>query len=251
MRVRILRADGPWPSNAVEAPCWPRCGAAAETEARLTEEPPVDAPAPPDEPVAPDWHAEARATEDRLAKLVASAADRESQARAAGHAAGLAEGIRQAEAAALEKARRELRGEYEQALAAAAASAKQVLESRRQMRRQMEEDLARLAVSVARRILHRELHVDPEALVGIVKAVVDKIEVREVHRLLVAPYDLPFLANHVDSLGLPARVELIADPGLTRGSLILETSRGHLDSSVETQLQEIDRGFADLVRRTG
>jgi flagellar assembly protein FliH len=50
-------------------------------------------------------------------------------------------------------------------------------------------------------------------------------------------------------MGLPQRVELIADPGLERGSVILDSSRGALDVSVESQLAEIERGFADLVRR--
>jgi flagellar assembly protein FliH len=51
------------------------------------------------------------------------------------------------------------------------------------------------------------------------------------------------------SLNLPSRVEVAGDPGLERGSVVLDTARGSLDSSVETQLQEIERGFADLVRR--
>jgi flagellar assembly protein FliH len=37
------------------------------------------------------------------------------------------------------------------------------------------------------------------------------------------------------------------DPGLERGAAVLETARGELDASIETQLAEIERGFADLV----
>ncbi len=33
------------------------------------------------------------------------------------------------------------------------------------------------------------------------------------------------------------------------GAVILDSARGMLDSSAETQLPEIERGFADLVRR--
>jgi len=50
-------------------------------------------------------------------------------------------------------------------------------------------------------------------------------------------------------MGLPQRVEVVADPGLERGAAILESSRGALDVSVETQLAEVERGFADLIRR--
>jgi flagellar assembly protein FliH len=50
-------------------------------------------------------------------------------------------------------------------------------------------------------------------------------------------------------LGLPERIEVIADKKLERGALLIETERGELDASVETQLEEIERGFADLIRR--
>jgi flagellar assembly protein FliH len=75
------------------------------------------------------------------------------------------------------------------------------------------------------------------------------METRELHRIRVMPADAKLLEGCLASLNLPARVVLTADPSLERGSVILETARGTLDSSVETQLQEIDRGFADLVRR--
>jgi flagellar biosynthesis/type III secretory pathway protein FliH len=39
---------------------------------------------------------------------------------------------------------------------------------------------------------------------------------------------------------------VIADANLGAGSVSLESSRGLLDASVDTQLSEIERGFADL-----
>jgi len=43
-------------------------------------------------------------------------------------------------------------------------------------------------------------------------------------------------------------VEIMPDPSLERGAAILETARGNLDASVDTQLREIERGFLELVR---
>jgi flagellar assembly protein FliH len=117
------------------------------------------------------------------------------------------------------------------------------------LRHEAEGEVIALAIAIARRILHRELTVSPEALLGLLKAALEKIEVREVHRVRVRPEDAPLLQQHLDRMGLPQRVELIPDPGLERGSAILDSSRGALDVSVETQLAEIERGFADLVRR--
>lgn len=121
---------------------------------------------------------------------------------------------------------------------------------RQRFRHEAEEDVVALALAIARRILHRELTVAPEALLGLVKAALDKMEAREVHRVRVSREDATMLEHFLEKMGLPRRIEVIADPGLPRGAAILDSSRGALDASVETQLAEIERGFADLVRRS-
>jgi len=120
---------------------------------------------------------------------------------------------------------------------------------RPRFRHEAEEDVVALSIAIARRILHRELTVAPEALLGLVKAALEKIDLREVHRVRVSRADAAMIAQHLEKMGLPRPIEVIADPGLERGSAILDSSRGALDASVETQLAEIERGFADLVRR--
>ena len=40
--------------------------------------------------------------------------------------------------------------------------------------------------------------------------------------------------------------EIASDPGLPVGAVIFETTRGSLDMGLETQLKEIERGFADI-----
>lgn len=121
---------------------------------------------------------------------------------------------------------------------------------RQRFRHEAEEDVVALALAIARRILHRELTIAPEALLGLVKAALEKIDGRELHSVRVRPEDAAMIQQHFEKMDLPRRVEVIADPGLERGAAILDSSRGALDASVETQLSEIERGFADLVRRS-
>ncbi len=121
---------------------------------------------------------------------------------------------------------------------------------RQRFRHEAEEDVVALALAIARRILHRELTMAPEALLGLVKAALEKIDGRELHSVRVHPGDAAMIQQHFEKMGLPRRVEVIADPGLERGAAILDSSRGALDASVDTQLSEIERGFADLVRRS-
>jgi flagellar assembly protein FliH len=172
-----------------------------------------------------------------LARTVMEADAREKRARQQGYQEG--------ETAAAHKAAQQ----QQQALERMAHSIEETVALRLRMRQQMEEDLIQLAIAIARRILHRELSVDPEALLGIVKASLRRIEKRDLHRLRVAPADARLLEQHLAALQLPARVEIVADPSLERGSFLLETGRGTLDASIETQLEEIDRGLSDLIRR--
>jgi flagellar assembly protein FliH len=113
-------------------------------------------------------------------------------------------------------------------------------------RREAEQDVVALALAVARRILHRELTMAPEALLGLVKAALDKMEAREVHQVRVSRQDAARVRQFFEQMGLPHRVEVIGDASLAAGGVILESGRGILDASVDTQLAEIERGFADL-----
>lgn len=120
---------------------------------------------------------------------------------------------------------------------------------RHRLRAEAEHDAVKLAVAIARRILHRELAVDPDAILGLVKAAFTKLDTRETHRLRLSVTDATLLREHRDRLDLPPAIEIIADGSLRPGSAIFETSRGDLDAGIDTQLGEIERGLADVVRR--
>lgn len=139
--------------------------------------------------------------------------------------------------------------ELEPVLVRMARTIEEMTTLRGRARAEAEEDAVRLAIAVARKILHREFSVDPEALLGLVKAALQRIDARELHRLRFHPADVPALERHLQANGMPARLEVHADPNLERGSAIFETARGTLDASISTQLQEIERGFIDVVRR--
>ncbi len=177
--------------------------------------------------------AEAAAWERKLRALEAEV---QAQARAA-YERGRAE----AEAAA--------RAEAHAALAPAREAFGRLVEElaalRGRLRREAEYDVVKLAVAIAARVLRRELTADPEALLGVVKAAVERLNAREVHRLRVSAGDRERIAAHVTELGLPPAVEVTGDRSLPPGSVVFETVRGHYDASVDTQLAEIERGFAD------
>ncbi|MGC8793107.1 MAG: FliH/SctL family protein [Bryobacteraceae bacterium] len=185
----------------------------------------------------PDAAAEekVRALERRLAEVEREAAARERQAFQAGYARGTAEGRQQAAE------------QLQPLLEGLAQTLRDWQQSRRRLRREAEQDVVQLAIAIARRILHRELHVDPEALLGIVKAALERLEGREVDCVRVNPADADLIRGWLEQAGLK-QVRLIPDPQLGRGSLLLETAQGTLDASVETQLEEIRYGLLDRLR---
>ncbi|MGA8598437.1 MAG: FliH/SctL family protein [Bryobacteraceae bacterium] len=119
------------------------------------------------------------------------------------------------------------------------------------LRKQAEGDLVRLAVAIARRILHREIQVDSDALLGLTKAALEKIDQREIHIIRTHPETVDLIQRVLEQGRVQKRIEISGDARLSRGALIIETSRGQLDASVDTHLEEIERGFADLVGEQG
>jgi flagellar assembly protein FliH len=118
---------------------------------------------------------------------------------------------------------------------------------RSHLRREAEVDLVRLALSIARRILHRELTVDPDALHGLVRAGLEKLTAAEVYRLRVHPEFVTAASECLKNAG--QAIEVVADAGLEPGGAVFETAQGLLDAGAETQLNEIERGFTDLHSR--
>ena len=115
---------------------------------------------------------------------------------------------------------------------------------KRKIRAEAEMELLQLSLSIARRILHRELLTDPEAIHGLVHAALQKIQNREIWRVRVFSAGAEAIRSCLKDLSLGS-LEVVADPSLKHGDLLIETVVGELDASVDTQLKEIERGFAD------
>jgi flagellar assembly protein FliH len=128
-------------------------------------------------------------------------------------------------------------------------SCAEVTGMRGRLRRETEADVVRLTIAIARRVLRRELSVDPEAIHGIVKAALEKVQAKEICLIRLHPEHVAQARLFFEKSGLTAGFEITADPSLQAGGVIVETRRGNLDASVETQLKEIERGFTDRLGR--
>jgi flagellar assembly protein FliH len=119
---------------------------------------------------------------------------------------------------------------------------------RSRVRKSAESDLLKLAIAVARRVIHRELTLDPGSIEGLIRVALEKLESRELCRVRVHPDQEPVIRTLLARFSA-APVELIPDGTLQSGDVLFETAHGTLDGSIEAQLQEIERGFADRLGR--
>ncbi len=157
------------------------------------------------------------------------------------HAAGLREG----EAAGRQRAAAELQPVIDRL----ARAIDEIAGLRARLRAEAEADLIQLSLAIARRVLRRELAIDPEALHGLVLGALEKLSGQEISRVRVHPAHTALVSESLRRNSASARVEVIGDPSRVLGTVVFETQHGNLDASVDSQLQEIERGLADRLRR--
>ena len=164
--------------------------------------------------------------------------------------AGLIEDARrEAFAAGMASAREQAQQELRPIIENLTKSLNELARLRDVIRTQATNDLVRLAVSIAARIIHRDVAIDPDALTGLVTAAFGKLQSREIHRVRMHPAMEPLVSKCLEQTGAPKNLVLNPDPGLSPGDLFFETAQGSLDASVDTQLGEIERGLIDKLER--
>ncbi len=163
------------------------------------------------------------------------------QARREAYTEGLAAGRQQAEE------------QFRPAVQGLAQTLESLARLRENIREEALQDLVHLAVSIAARVIHREVAVDPDALSGLIQAALAKLQAREINRVRMHPTMEALVRKLLEHSGAhtAAAKNLVVtpDPNLKPSEVFFETSQGILDASVETQLREIERGLIDKLER--
>jgi len=142
---------------------------------------------------------------------------------------------------AFEKALAEARSQISEAL-------RQFTSQRESYFERVEFEVVHLALSIARKILHRESQIDPLLLAGVVRVALEGLN-RETHsRLRANPDEIRFWRDYfTQATDITPTPDLMGDPQLDLGHCVLETELGTTHISFETQLKEIEQGFLDLL----
>lgn len=143
------------------------------------------------------------------------------------------------------KTRTQVTAQVEPLMEKLARSIHELSELRSKLRHQAEGDLIKLSLAIAKKVVHRELSTDPESLAGLVRVAMEKIRFQEILRVRVHPQHQPIVQQLVTRLSGGVPLTVLADNRLPLGGVVVETTRGEFDSSVDVQLREIERGLTD------
>ena len=167
--------------------------------------------------------------------------------------------MRRSEKEAFERGRQTAEQQFRAAAEAAAAhNREQILQvvaalerERTAYYRRVEKEVVQLALSIARKILHREVQLDSHTLAGIVRVTLEKLDAATRVDLYVSPQEAADWRHYftIQMEGMPA-LEVHEDSGLGTGECRIETSLGTTEIGIESQLKEIETGLLDLLAET-
>jgi flagellar assembly protein FliH len=153
-------------------------------------------------------------------------------ARTMGHVEGVAAG----------------RNEIDAQLAESVTSLQGIVDEARAQRQSViesaEPELVKLAMSIAERIVHEQISVNPNVVLENVRQALTRLVGREVVTLRVNPADLDTIRAHRDTIAGANDVEhlrVVEDQRVDRGGVVVETDAGTIDAKVSTQIREARR----------
>jgi flagellar assembly protein FliH len=112
----------------------------------------------------------------------------------------------------------------------------------------VESEVVKLALAIAARVLHREAKLDPLLLAGVVRVALEKVA-EDSTTVLRVPENAIEMWQEVFLAGPQSPVQIVADERLDAGECLLDTNVGRVELGISAQLEEIERGFFDLMQQ--
>lgn len=112
----------------------------------------------------------------------------------------------------------------------------------------VEAEVVKLALAIAERVLHREAQLDPLLLAGVVRVALEKVA-EDSATVLRVPAGTTAIWREVFSTNAETSLQIVGDERLGGGECVLETNVGRVELGVSAQLEEIERGFFDLMQQ--
>ena len=124
-----------------------------------------------------------------------------------------------------------------------AASLDDLMRVRNEMIRHTEKQMVQLALAVARRVVHREVSIDANTLVTMMRVALERVSDAARVTVRLNPVDHQSVAAALTAAGTSDQVTMAPDARLPRGACRIESDYGDIEAGVDAQIQEIARAL--------
>jgi flagellar assembly protein FliH len=107
---------------------------------------------------------------------------------------------------------------------------------------QTERQMVQLALTIARRIVYREVSLDPELIAAMAHVALKKLGTASPATIRLNPEDYTVITRDGERWG-GAQVTVVPDPAITRGGCLVESEFGRIDASIDHQFEEMTRAL--------
>jgi flagellar assembly protein FliH len=104
---------------------------------------------------------------------------------------------------------------------------------------QTERQVVQLALALARRVVMRELTLDPDLVAAMAHVALERLGDGSPATIRLHPEDYAVVAAHRGEQWAGSHVSVVPDPALPRGGCLVESAFGVIDASVDAQLGEL------------
>jgi flagellar assembly protein FliH len=110
---------------------------------------------------------------------------------------------------------------------------------------QVEREVVKLALEVAKKIVHREIHADREIVQTLVKVALSHVADKSAVTIHVSPFDYEFLLERRAELsqGDGRDIALLSDKSIERGGCLIQTECGEIDARIDEEFREVEHAF--------
>lgn len=117
--------------------------------------------------------------------------------------------------------------------------------------RQTEHQMLQLALAIAKRILRREVALDPDLTVAMARVALDRLGDTPTAKIRLHPEDYALTVERSDRPLASKHVSVVADDSVSRGSCLIESDFGFVEAGVEAQFEEIAKALVDEAEPVG
>ena len=110
---------------------------------------------------------------------------------------------------------------------------------------QIEREVVTLAVAVARKIVHREIQVDPDIIQTLVRVALSHVAEKSAVTIHLNPVDYNYLLDRRGELSQSEGrdISLLADKSIERGGCLIQTNCGDIDARIDEEFRTVEHSF--------